>query len=100
MREANELIHRIGEATGASPQLLRGEAEPLLKQLEDGHGDLVIGRLEKKSPWMRRVTIGPPLRLEKQSNAQFQLVPVMRNGENAWIALVEKAARDVAPGLE
>ena len=100
MEEVDELIGRVGQASGAEPQLFRGEAEPLLKQLEDGHIDLVIGRFDKKSPWATRVTLGPPLRIEKQGKTIFHLAPVMRNGENAWIALVEKAARDTAPGLE
>ena len=100
MTEVDELIRRVAQASGASPRLLRGEAEPLLKQLEDGHVDLVIGRFDKKSPWARRVTLGPPLRIEKQGKTIFHLAPVMRNGENGWIALVERAARDTAPGLE
>ena len=99
-QEVEALLRRVGEATGARARLSRGEAEPLLKQLEDGHIDLVIGRFEKKSPWAHRVTIGPPLRIEKLGKTQIHLAPVMPNGENAWIAVVERAARDVAPGLE
>jgi hypothetical protein len=99
-QKVEALLHRVGKATGASPQLSQGQAEPLLKQLEDGHIDLVIGRFEKKSPWAHRVTIGPPLRIEMQGKTEVHLAPVMRNGENAWIAVVEKAARDAAPGLE
>lgn len=99
-QKVEALLERVGQATGASPRLSQGEAEPLLKQLEDGHIDLVVGRFEKKSPWAHRVTIGPPLRIEMQGKTEIHLAPVMRNGENAWIAVVEKAARDAAPGLE
>ena len=46
---------------------------------------------------MKRVTIGPPLRLEKEGELEFQLAPAMANGENAWIALIERELRDSAP---
>ncbi|HEX8585375.1 MAG TPA: hypothetical protein VF680_13330 [Allosphingosinicella sp.] len=77
--------------------MIRGDAEPMLDQLEQGELDLVIGRFEKKSPWAKLVTIGPPLRREMQGKTEFRLAPVLRNGENAWIALVEREVRDAAP---
>jgi hypothetical protein len=91
------LLGRIGKASGASPRVEPGSTELLLHRLEQGELDLVVGGFEKKSPWATRVTIGPPLRIEKQGKTEFHLAPVMRNGENAWIALVEREAREVAP---
>jgi hypothetical protein len=91
------LLAGIGKSAGARAELIRGDAEPMLDQLEQGELDLVIGRFEKKSPWAKLVTIGPPLRREMQGKTEFRLAPVLRNGENAWIALVEREVRNAAP---
>jgi hypothetical protein len=83
------LLAGIGKSAGARAELIRGDAEPML--------DLVIGRFEKKSPWAKLVTIGPPLRRDMQGKTEFRLAPVLRNGENAWVALVEREVRNAAP---
>lgn len=95
--EAAELIKRVAARSGARPQMQVGEAEVLLHALEQGELDLVLGRFEKKTPWLALVTFSPPLRVEKKGKAVFQLAAAMRNGENGWIALVEREARNVAP---
>ncbi|HEX9955188.1 MAG TPA: hypothetical protein VGB48_08255 [Allosphingosinicella sp.] len=94
--ELGELLQRLGQRTRARPQLEQGPAEPLLDRLEKGELDLVLGRFEKKSPWSTLVTFSPPLRVEKSGKTVIHLTAVMRNGENAWISLVEREARDVA----
>ena len=94
---AQRLVERIGKAVQASPKIVRGETEVLLTGLEEGHLDVVIGRFEKKSPWAARVTFGPPLRTDTQGKSQLLLRPAMRNGENGWITLIERQARDLAP---
>ena len=91
------LLAGIGKSAGARAELIRGDAEPMLDQLEQGELDLVIGRFEKKSPWAKLVTIGPPLRRDMQGKTEFRLAPVLRNGENAWVALVEREVRNAAP---
>ncbi|HEX8641096.1 MAG TPA: hypothetical protein VF704_08045 [Allosphingosinicella sp.] len=95
--EVAALLRGISRRARAAPRLIRGDAEPMLDLLEQGELDLVIGRFEKKSPWARLVTIGPPIKRRMQGDVEFRLAPAMRNGENAWIALVEREARDVAP---
>jgi hypothetical protein len=97
---SKQLLLAIGSVVHASPKIVRGETEVLLTGLEEGHLDLVVGRFEKKSPWTTRVTFGPPLRTERQGRSELLLRPVMRNGENGWIALVERQARDVAPSQQ
>lgn len=96
-REVANLLASIGQRTGARPEVMQGDGEPMLDRLEQGELELVIGRFEKRSPWARLVTIGPPLRIEKQGKAEFHLAPVMRNGENAWITLVEREVRALSP---
>lgn len=98
--EARRLLERVSQGSGARAQIERGEAEPLLDKLEQGQIDLVLGHFEKKSPWKPLVTFGPPLRVEKSGDTTFHLAAAMRNGENAWIALVEHETRNVADETE
>lgn len=95
--KVHALLDRLTQATDAVPAVEAGDAEPLLKRLEAGDLDLVVGRFDKKTPWAKMVTLGPALRTQKAGKTELRLVPVMRNGENAWIGLVERTARDVAP---
>ncbi|MDB5695407.1 MAG: hypothetical protein JWN21_950 [Sphingomonas bacterium] len=79
----------VARATGARPVVRSGQLEPLLLDLEEGRLDLVVGgRFDAKTPWATRVTLGPPL----DEGAHREHI-VARNGENAWIMLVERAAR-------
>ena len=43
------------------------------------------------------MTIGPPLSKSLRSGVEIELAPAMRNGENAWIAIIEREVRDLAP---
>jgi hypothetical protein len=94
--EARELLRRLADRSGAAPRVERGPGEPLLDRLEKGQLDLVLGRFEKKSPWSTLVTFGPPLRVERSGATDIHLTAAMRNGENAWISLVERESRDAA----
>ena len=89
------LLERVSRAAGARPRLESGDAEPLLIRLKEGELDLVIGRFEAKSPWKRLVSFGPALRVEEHGKAKIHLIPAMRNGENAWISLIEREAREI-----
>jgi hypothetical protein len=95
--KAQALIAKIAEATKAQPVLTYGQSEPLLLDLEEGQLDLVLGTFDEKTPWGIRVTVGPPLERSIRGKSHHQLAPVMRNGENAWISMIEREVRDLAP---
>lgn len=95
--KSHELIERFARATGARPVTHSGEAEPLLLELEEGKLDLVVGTFDEKTPWHTRVTVGPPLERRIVGKSRQQLAPAMRNGENAWISLIERQVREIAP---
>jgi hypothetical protein len=85
------VVARVAQATGATPALTTGQLEPLLLQLEEGRLDLVVGgRFDRKTPWSTRVTLTKPLSAKDDAVREHL---AMRNGENAWITLVERAAR-------
>jgi hypothetical protein len=84
------LLARVAAATGARPHMHPGAIEPLLLRLEHGELDLVVGgRFATDTPWITRVTLGPVLRRDAKINDHM----VARNGENAWVMLIEREAR-------
>ncbi|HEX8216992.1 MAG TPA: hypothetical protein VF577_05970 [Allosphingosinicella sp.] len=96
---AGALLERLERATGARPRFFPGDAEPLLARLEEEQLDLVVGRFTKTTPWSTLVTLTPPLATEKQGETEIILAAAMANGENEWISLVEREAREL-PGVE
>jgi ABC-type amino acid transport substrate-binding protein len=90
------LLRRMARATGASPSVEHGAAEPLLMKLEEGELDLVLGELAPASPWGKRVTILPPLGEQVSRDGHVHVVAIARNGENAWISLLYREGRTVA----
>ncbi len=90
-RERDFLL-RVARATGAQPVVTEGAAEPLLLKLEEGGLDLVVGTVAEKSPWLGRVAILEPLTQLGGEPARI-VSPIARNGENAWIMLLEHHAR-------
>jgi ABC-type phosphate/phosphonate transport system substrate-binding protein len=91
-------LARLTRATGASPRIVAGSAEPLLLQLESDRLDLVIGEIAPDSPWITDVAVIEPLAVRSAGDRQIGLSPVARNGENRWIGLLERLARDHAGG--
>jgi ABC-type amino acid transport substrate-binding protein len=87
------LLQRLQAATGARPRIFPGDGEPLLARLEEGEVDLVIGRFTATTPWSTMVSLTPPLAKAKQGKTEIILAAAMQNGENEWIALVEREAR-------
>lgn len=86
-------LRRVGTAAAAAPHVEPGSAEPLLLRLEEGEIDLVVGTMDRASPWSTRVFMLPPLARDRRGSAELDLVPMARNGENRWIALLDGAAR-------
>ena len=84
----------MSRETGARPELSTGAAEPLLLRLKQGALDLVVGPLAADSPWLDDVSIIEPLAERREGEEVVELSPIARNGENAWIMLLERAARD------
>lgn len=96
--KTQRFVRRIAQAAKAKPVFVTGQEEPLLLRLEEGELDLVLGTFDQKTPWGTRVTVGPPLeRIVTGQAHQQQLAPAMRNGENAWISLIEREVRHLAP---
>jgi len=93
---ARAYVERLEQATGARAVFASGTLEAQLHRLEQGELDLVIGDFAEDSPWLASVAIIEPLTTRVIGGRVFELAPVARNGENRWIALVEREVRDSA----
>lgn len=91
-------LSRLGRATGAAPRITAGAAEPLLAGLEAGGLDLVLGEIATDSPWAGDVAVIEPLAERIVARRRIGLSPIARNGENEWIMLLEREARDMKAG--
>jgi len=95
--EMAAFLARVSRATGARATVRRGASEPLLLDLEAGGLDLVLGPLAPKSPWADEVAILRPI-AEPIAPQHLVVTPIVRNGENRWIMLLEREADAVAGG--
>ncbi len=87
------LIERAAGASGGRAEIVEEASEPLLMMLEAGEVDLVVGEFDRSSPWSRRVHLLPPLVSEAHGKSQVEATAAARNGENAWIMLLEREAK-------
>ncbi|HVQ08209.1 MAG TPA: hypothetical protein VMS43_07215 [Allosphingosinicella sp.] len=91
-------LGRVGRAAGAAPRIVTGGAEPLLAGLEADRLDLVLGEIAADSPWVSDVAVIEPLAERVIERRRIGLSPIARNGENRWIMLLEREARDMKAG--
>lgn len=96
----HQILRRLSGKTGATPSIVIGTLEPLLLRLENGELDLVVaGRFDEKSPWATRVTLGPAyLKRGEAHGVVTASYVVARNGENAWITLVQRKTKEEVRG--
>ncbi len=88
-------VARVAAASRATAVVEKGAAEVLLLRLEQGKIDLVLGRFDRKTPWATRVFALPPLATDRIGPADVDLIPIARNGENRWVALLDAQTRAI-----
>lgn len=91
---ARSFVGRIERATGATATIEAGPLESRLARLEHGDLDLVIAEIAEDSPWIAPVAVVEPLSTRRQGKRRLGLSPIAMNGENRWVALVEREVRD------
>ena len=92
---AQAFVSRVENATGAKAKIDRGPTESQIARLESGDLDLVIGEFAEDSPWASEAAIIEPLQRRQIRRRSLGLSPVAANGENRWIALLEREVRDI-----
>lgn len=83
---------RLADAFDAEVQIRRSSGEQLLASLEEGQIDLVYGEFANNSPWARHIHLGAPFDGNGHAERDRPVARLAyRNGENGWIARVERA---------
>lgn len=91
--KVDRFLAHLSEATGARPLIDTGPADTLLNRLEQGRIDLVVGHFVRPTPWAQRVSLSPPFAWQARDIGTVELAAAARNGENAWIEAIHRAAR-------
>jgi len=91
---ARAYVARLERETGARAVVDSGPAELQLARLDQGALDIVLGDFAEDSPWMAEVAVIEPLVKRREGDRIIGLSPVAANGENRWIALLEREVRD------
>lgn len=90
------LASRIAEGAQAEATFERGSAEDLLRGLEEGELDLVVGYFAKNSPWKKRVTFTESPHPGEAGKEVPVLRAAVRNGENRWLLFVHRQIKEDA----
>lgn len=93
--KAQSYIKQIAEDVGAKIELREASTEALLAEIEQGSLDLAIGEIATDSPWLPDVAIIEPIAERRVGQRSLGLSAIARNGENQWIMLLERHARNV-----
>ena len=91
---AARFVARLEAVTGAHAETVSAPLEMQLGRLEDGEIDVLIAELRKDTPWAKSVAVIEPLATRAVGGHVIELSPVVSNGENRWVALVEREVRN------
>ncbi|MGX7925922.1 hypothetical protein ACWPMX_05025 [Tsuneonella sp. HG094] len=92
---AARFLSNLAAAKVARLDVADGPAERALAALEAGKLDVVIGEFAHDSPWVADVSLIEPISTRTVGDRKIGLAPVAANGENRWIATLEKTVRDL-----
>jgi hypothetical protein len=86
-----ELAAGFAASIGAQPVWVIGGEEPLIKALEHGDLELVIGGLTADTPWTEKAAITRPYAKVRDSTGQeVELVMAAPMGENAFLMALDR----------
>lgn len=91
--KAQDITKRIGDKADADVDAKSGPAAILLRDLEHGALDVVIGKFAENSPWSKRVTVASSPSSKEGSSDELRVRPVLRKGENRWYMFIEGAMK-------
>lgn len=91
-------LSALAAKTGARAQVQEGSTEAIIAGLEAGNFDLAFADLADDSPWINDVSFLYPFERHRLGERTLGFRSIARNGENQWIALLEKTLRDQGYG--
>ena len=84
---------RVATWHGVDIASVTGSEAKLLRDLEDGRLDLVVGGFHEKTPWSKHVAL-TAFYPKKPPAEKLGVRAATRLGENAWLLSVERALAD------
>lgn len=94
--DAREAARTIAERAHAQVEFEEGPAEILMRELEKGELDIVVGDFAKNSPWKKRVTLSSTPEAKDPPKDEPVVRAALRHGENRWYMFIEKALTEKA----
>ncbi|QUT05110.1 hypothetical protein KFK14_19215 [Sphingobium phenoxybenzoativorans] len=88
-------LKQVSEDVGAKVEVRQGSAEALFAEIEQGSLDVAVGEIASDSPWLPDVAVVEPIAKRSVGHCSLGLSAIARNGENAWIMVLERHARDM-----
>ena len=86
-----ELAAGFAASIGAQPIWTIGGEEPLIKALEHGDLELVIGGLTADTPWAKQAAVTRPYaKVRDSTGEEVELVMAAPLGENAFVLTLER----------
>ena len=93
-----DFLARVRRASDARVEAKHGPMESLFADLQRGKLDMVVAEVAEDSPWITEITAIEPIATRRQGERILGLGAIVRNGENRWVALLERQARDMPAG--
>lgn len=85
---------QVAAAHRASVEARQGTEEALMRALEDGDVDLVVGVFPKASPWSQRVALTSSVIRQDTDSETPVLRGAVHRGENRWLLGIERLIED------
>lgn len=92
-QEVGVILQAVGRMANASIDSVTAQEGELLRELEQGGLDLVVGEFANGSPWSKRVTFTTsPVAKDPPKDKAVPRAALMK-GENRWFMFVENAMK-------
>ena len=84
---------QIASALNVSADYRTGSTEALVRQLNEGEIDIVVGEFAKATPWAERTALTAPARATDPPKDHPVLRALVRSGENRWLIFVSRTLK-------
>ncbi len=95
--EERALANRIASSLSVQPEFITGSTEELVRRLNDGEIDIVVGEFAKATPWVGRAAMTAPARAINPPKDHPVLRALVRSGENRWLIFVSRTLKEKQP---
>ena len=94
--DEHALADRVATSLNVEPAVTEGSTEDLVRRLNDGEIDIVIGDFAQATPWSDRAAMTGPARAIDPPADQPVLRALVRSGENRWLIDLSRILKESA----